>query len=258
MSVLGFLTETASKAVLSAAEQVSINTSITALESRLNQHFNSGQIKAKFRFGSSTRGTILPRSMDEESDIDYMIVFSDGGLSPQTYLNRLKTFVQTRYGASTVYQSSPTIVLELNHIKFDLVPATTGWFGGLQIPNSTSGWRDTDPNNFNAVLENKNKANNALIKPTIRLMKYWNAASGNPFESFEMEQWICDLNFWGCVNQKDYLFAIIDKLSTSIWQTQKVNGEIQRAKDIVAKTRQYERNAAAGLAELQLRRLFRL
>lgn len=258
MSVLSFLTETASKAVLSAAEQSSIATSIATLETRLIQHFDSGEIKSKFRFGSSTRGTILPRSMDEASDIDYMVVFSNGGLTPQTYLTRLKTFVQTRYGSSTIYQSSPTIVLELNHIKFDLVPATTDWFGSLRIPNSSGGWTDTDPNNFNASIEYKNKANNSLIKPTIRLMKYWNATSGFPFESFKMEQWICDLIFWGCTNQKDYLFTVIDNLSISMFQTQSVNGEIRRAKEIIARVREYERVAATGLAELEIRKLFRL
>ncbi|MFV8635809.1 hypothetical protein [Ralstonia pseudosolanacearum] len=42
-----------------------------------------------------------------------MVVFSDSGATPQTYLNRLKIFVEKRYGSSEIYQSSPTIVLEL-------------------------------------------------------------------------------------------------------------------------------------------------
>ncbi|WP_328516178.1 SMODS domain-containing nucleotidyltransferase [Ralstonia pseudosolanacearum] len=53
------------------------------------------------------------RAMDDRSDIDYMVVFSDSGATPQTYLNRLKIFVEKRYGSSEIYQSSPTIVLEL-------------------------------------------------------------------------------------------------------------------------------------------------
>lgn len=68
MSVLSFLTETASSAVLSTTEQSSITTSISTLQTRIGQHFASGVIKQHFRFGSSTRGTILPRSMDERSD----------------------------------------------------------------------------------------------------------------------------------------------------------------------------------------------
>ena len=83
MSVLSFLTDTASSAVLSTTEQSSITTSIITLQSRMALHFDSGVIAQHFRFGSSTRGTILPRSMDEQSDIDYMVVFSDGSATPQ-------------------------------------------------------------------------------------------------------------------------------------------------------------------------------
>ncbi len=68
MSVLSFLTDTARSAVLSATEQSSITTSISTLQTRIGLHFASGVVKQQFRFGSSTRGTILPRSMDEHSD----------------------------------------------------------------------------------------------------------------------------------------------------------------------------------------------
>ncbi|KAF3996915.1 nucleotidyltransferase [Glaciimonas immobilis] len=258
MSVSSFLTNTASNAVLSSVEQSSITTSITALQSRMALHFDSGMIKQYFRFGSSTRGTILPRSMDEQSDIDYMVVFSDSNSTPQTYLNRLKTFVEKRYGSSEIYQSSPTIVLELNHIKFDLVPATTTWISGLQIPKGSGGWTTTNPNDFNATLEAKNKASNSLIKPTIRLMKYWNAKSGFPFESFAMEKWICGLNFWFQKNQKDYLFAVIDNLGTKLSYSQRANNEITRAKKIVAKARQYEEDEMPVAAEKEIKKLFRL
>ncbi|VBF49772.1 SMODS domain-containing nucleotidyltransferase [Burkholderia pseudomallei] len=258
MSVLSFLTDTAGKAVLSATEQSSITTSIAALQSRMMQHFDNGVVKQHFRFGSSTRGTILPRAMDERSDIDYMVVFSDNSATPQTYLNRLKTFVEKRYGASEIYQSSPTIVLELNHIKFDLVPATTTWLGTLQIPNGSGSWMATNPNDFNATLEAKNKDHRSLIKPAIRLFKYWNATSGFPFDSFTMEKWVCGLSFWWLTSQKDYFFAIIDNLSTMSSYSQRVNNEITRAKTIVASVRKYEKDGMPVTAENEIKKLFRL
>ncbi len=55
MSVLSFLTNTASNAVLPSNEQSSIATSITTLQSRMALHFDSGGIKQHFRFGSLTR-----------------------------------------------------------------------------------------------------------------------------------------------------------------------------------------------------------
>lgn len=258
MSVLSFLTNTASNAVLSSSEQSSITTSISTLQSRMALHFGSGAIKQYFRFGSSTRGTILPRSMDEKSDIDYMVVFGDTSATPQTYLNRLRAFVEKRYGSSEIYQSSPTIVLELNHIKFDLVPGTTTWLGELQIPNSSGGWMTTNPNDFNATLEAKNKEHKSLIKPTIRLMKYWNATSGFPFESFTMEKWICGLSFFWLTNQKDYLFAVVDNLATSSQYPKWVNDEITRAKGIVAKVKQCEKDEMPATAEAEIKKLFRL
>jgi hypothetical protein len=258
MSVLSFLTDTASNAVLSSAEQSSITTSISTLQNRIGLYFASGTIKQHFRFGSSTRGTILPRSMDEHSDIDYMIVFSENNATPQTYLNRLKVFVEKYYSSSEIRQSSPTIVLELNHIRFDLVPATITWAGELQIPNGSSGWMTTNPNDFNSTLEAKNKEHKSLIKPTIRLFKYWNATAGFPFQSFEMEKWVCGLSFFWLTNQKDYLFAVIDNLNTSMSYSQWVNDEITRAKNIVAKVKQYEKDEMPASAETEIKKLFRL
>lgn len=258
MSVLSFLTNTASSAVLTATEQSSIATSVTTLHTRMSLHFDSGAIAQHFRFGSSTRGTILPRSMDEQSDIDYMVVFSEGSATPQTYLNRLKAFVEKRYGSSEIYQSSPTIVLELNHIKFDLVPATRTWLGELQIPNGAGGWMSTYPNDFNETLDAKNKENKSLIKPTIRLFKYWNATAGFPFQSYEMEKWVCGLSFWFVANQKDYFFAVIENLTTSTSYSQRVNNELTRAKNIVANVRRYEKDEMPGTAENEIKKLFRL
>ena len=258
MSVLSFLTDTASNAVLSSTEQSSITTSISTLQTRIGLHFASGVIKQHFRFGSSTRGTILPRSMDEHSDIDYMIVFSENNATPQTYLNRLKTFVEKYYSSSEIRQSSPTIALELNHIRFDLVPATTTWLSELQIPNGSGGWMTTNPNDFNSTLEAKNIEHKSLIKPSIRLFKYWNATAGFPFQSFEMEKWVCGLSFWFLSSQKDYFLAIIENLSTSSSYSQWVNNEITRARTIVANVRQYEKDDMPVTAENEMKKLFRL
>lgn len=259
MSVLSFLTDTASNAVLSSTEQSSITTSVTTLQSRMGLYFDSGVIKQHFRFGSSSRGTILPRSMDEHSDIDYMIVFSENNATPQTYLNRLKAFVDKYYSSSEIRQSSPTIVLELNHIKFDLVPATTTyWLEEIQIPNKSGGWMSTNPNDFNATLEAKNKEHKSLIKPTIRLFKYWNATAGYPFESFDMEKWVCGLSFWWLTNQKDYFLSVIENLNTNSLYAQWVNNEITRAKNIVANVRQYEKDEKPVTAETEIKKLFRI
>ncbi|WP_412678262.1 SMODS domain-containing nucleotidyltransferase [Bacillus toyonensis] len=76
-----------SNLVLSPVENVNITTSISTLSRRLNLYFNNGELHNHFQFGSSTRGTILPRRVDSNSDVDYMVVFKNPkGYTPETLL----------------------------------------------------------------------------------------------------------------------------------------------------------------------------
>lgn len=253
MTVNSYLTNRASSAILSSSEQDSINRSVATLQSRLNSYFGT-KLTSHFRFGSSTRGTILPRNMDSHSDIDYMVVFAEGGYTPQTYLNRLRAFVDTYYSSSDIKQYSPTIVLELNHIKFDLVPALASMWGGYQIPDGSSAWQNTNPNDFNGKLTEKNTANHHLIKPTIRLVKFWNAQNGYVFDSYALEKWIIDQSYFYISTQRDYLLETYEKLSVPT-DTQWRKDKVERAKKIVTDTKWYEDNGYPSSAETEIKKL---
>jgi len=198
MNANGFLTRLANSAIMRDSEQTSVHGSLAALKVRLDSHFNgtilTGRpIKRHFAFGSFTRGTNLPGSMDAKSDIDYMIVFAESNATPQTYINRLRRFAEAKYPRSEIAQSAPTIVLSLRHIRFELVPAIESFLSGPQIPAPASNyadWMETNPNDTNADLTRKNQNNNNLIKPLVRLVKYWNAQNQYPFESFELEKMV--------------------------------------------------------------------
>jgi hypothetical protein len=254
VSVITYLQARASAAVLSGDEEKSINTSISTIKTRLNSHFGTG-LSDHFRFGSSTRGTILPRSMDEHSDIDYMVVFSDGGYSPQTYLDRLKRFAETYYANSDIKQSSPSVVLQLNHIKFDLVPALKQQYSGYRIPNGPNAWQDTNPNDFNATLTEKNGKELSMIKPTIRLVKFWNAQGGYIYDSYSLEKYIVGLSYYGVLNLRDYVFTVFDNLALASDQPQWRKDKLARAKEIVAKVRQLERDDMPATAEAEVKKL---
>lgn len=254
MSVITYLQGRASEAVLSSTEIASINTSISTIKSRLSSHFGNG-VSEQFRFGSSTRGTILPRSMDEHSDIDYMVVFSDSGYTPQTYLDRLKRFAEIYYSSSDIKQSSPSVVLQLNHIKFDLVPALKQSYVGYKIPNGPGAWQETNPNDFNATLTAKNTAELSMIKPTIRLAKFWNASNGYIYDSYLLEKYIVGLSFPTALNQRDYLFTTFDNLTLSYDQPQWRKDKLARAKDIIEKVRQLERDEMPHTAEGEVKKL---
>lgn len=254
MSVLSYLTQRASDAVLSGDEKDSISRSISTLKTRLDSYFDS-DVTNHFQFGSSTRGTILPRSMDDNSDIDYMVIFKDDGSKPQTYLNRLKRFVEYKYSTSEIYQSSPTIVLELNHIKFEIVPAKEVW-GHKYIPDGSGDWMATNPNDFNDTLTEKNKNHSNLIKPTIRLAKYWNAKNNYVCGSYLFEKWIVDRYFSSSLsNQRDYLFSVFDNLNPNNETTQWKKDKIKRAKDIIENVRYYEGVGNTSTAETEVKKL---
>jgi len=255
MSVITYLDKQASNAVLSSDEQSSINTSISTLKGRLNSYF-ANSISEQFRFGSSTRGTILPRLMDEHSDIDYMVVFSEGGYTPQTYLDRLKRFAETYYSSSDIKQSSPTIILVLNHIRFDLVPALKEiYFTSYQIPNGAGAWQNTNPNDFNDSLVAKNNAELWKIKPAIRLLKYWNAQNGYIYDSFSLERWVITLSFYTAINLRDYLFTIFDNLTLNYDQAQWRKDKLARAKAIIAEVRRLESENMPYSAESEIKKL---
>lgn len=262
MSVNTYLTNLASSLVLSETEESSIKTSIATLSNRLDSHFGDS-ITSQFRFGSSTRGTILPRKADKNSDIDYMVVFDtfDGQKKPQTYLDRLKRFTEVKYSTSERYQSHPTIVLSLNHINFELVPAVQRYSFSSQtysIPSPASNWMawiSTNPSQLNVELQDKNKSNQFQIKPLVRLVKYWNAVNGYPFPSFLLETHIINQSFWGCVTLKDYFYQFWSGFSYQYLTPQYIKDKVDRAKKIIAETEEYEANGSPLTAELHIKTL---
>ena len=201
------------------SEQKKIDASVATLKTRLKLHFGSNIVNV-VEFGSYKRDTILPRKYDEHSDVDLMIFFNHSSLqvSPGAYRNYLMKFAEERYSRSDVKKSSPTVVLELDHIKYDLVPAyeeASIWSSNkiIYIPESDSSWMTTDPHGFSAELTRLNTANGSNIKKVIRLLKAWNAKVDFPIASYTLEQEIARMNYWGCTTLEDYFFRAIENLN---------------------------------------------
>lgn len=242
---INHLIKLACETVLRDNEKEGIQRSIDTLQIRLIKHFGD-QLSSHFVFGSYSRGTILPRSMDPQSDVDYMIIFSDSGLQPQSYLDRLRRFAEHYYIRSEISQSHPTIVLELNHIQFELVPAIWNYYeNSLQIPAKFSNyqsWQNTNPKDFNDKLTIANQIQNNNIKPLVRIMKYWNAKSGYPFESYTLEQQIVSHRycFLGLAMQRqisDYFFQVVDALDVGVSAPQWKQDAVTRMKQSITQAR---------------------
>ena len=205
--------------MLSETEENRIATSISTLQTRLNSWFGQEVIQ-HFRFGSSVRDTILPRKVDEGSDIDYMVVFNNPfQLKPATLLDKLRRFANYYYSRSEIHQDHPTMVLELNHIKFELVPAyqTSYWSDFYNIPAPSSNyidWLSTNPSEIKQKVDSANKLYNYQIKRLIRLLKYWNVRNNMVYSSFDLEEHIAGRLFYFCTSLEDYFYDAVAYLPT--------------------------------------------
>ena len=254
MSVNNYLQGLGSSLVLSASEKSSISTSVDTIKARLTSYFGSDVTEKKL-YGSYVRETILPRRADEKSDVDFMVVFSNQyGYKPQTFLNKLKEFAEHYYSRSEIHQSSPTIVLELNHIIFELTPAFVR-YDTYYIPKNSSEWMYTDPDGFYSKLTECNKNNSYKIKPIVRILKHWNIQKNDRnLASFELEKKIAEeLKYacFSCTSYTDYLEYALEKIRYS---TNYIR--VNEALDCIAEALRLEADGYLYLAESTIKEAF--
>ena len=255
MSINTYLDNLASSLVLSDAEKRGIATSLTSLSSKIDNYFSG--VSGKAVFGSYARHTILPRNVDENSDVDIMIIFDNPeNHKPQAFLNRIKSFVNQSYSRSEIYQDNPTIVLELSRIKFELIPAYYA-YGTINIPDGPSDWRYTNPYEYDKMLNECNQENGYKIKPIIRLIKFWNIKKNYRFyASFEIERKIAEeLRFarYSCSSYTDYLTRAFEEIKKLPSMT---NTRIDTALNHIEKAQMYESMAHDYDAECEIKKVF--
>lgn len=240
-------------------EVKAINASLEALLKNLDTELWI-LIKRKFVFGSFDRDTILPRSIDSNSDIDLMVVFktTDYELTPETYRTWLKNFAdkyyKDRYG-SEVIKSFPTVTIKLGKIHYDLVPAKeNGLLPTLYIPDKGGTWRSTNPNDVKTKLTEANTKYNSIVRPIIRLLKWWNAFNGYPFESYELELWVTSQNFYWDDIQKWFFYAVGQLLYNS-YDSQNKKDKINSLKFNIGKVKESLENNDEDKAKQWLHRV---
>lgn len=255
-SVNVYLNYLAVKSIIKDEEKKDIQKSVNTLFQRLKSYDrDKNQIDKYLIFGSYKRGTIISRDFDDNSDIDIMVVFgkkfegfSNFGFAneikkPQTYLNYLKEFAESSYSRSEIYQSHPTIVLELNHIKFELIPAISDDFKNFQIPNKqdwyhTQDWITTNPNDLDGALENNQK-----LRRLVRVAKIWNAKQGHIYPSYELEKWIIKHSFRFNGDLAQYFYTFCELLPISCDLSQNKKNKIEKLKEKIKKAQLYNNSS---------------
>jgi predicted nucleotidyltransferase len=219
-----------------SSEKPKIESSLASIKKKLKQEFGDRILSIEI-FGSFKRKTILPRLYDKKSDIDLLIVFDHENINvnPSTYRKHLHVFAEQFYPNSISYKSRPSVVIELNHINYDLVPAFVqeeGFFfpsDEVYIPKNDTEWMHTDIHGFSKKLESKNEKYNFNVKRIIRLLKAWNAKVGYPIESYELEQIIAEMNFSGDNIEQGFFYAI-EQLPDE-WTTEKTALKVDSLKE---------------------------
>lgn len=257
MSLTSYLKATADALTMTDAQAEAVERSLAALRRGLSEYFPDG-VTEQITFGSYTRRTNLPLRADRYSDVDHMIVFGrKRGERPQTFLDRLKRFAEDRYPRSLAQQSSPAVVLVLNHIRFELVPAYKDWWSGYRIPARASDfqdWIDTDPNDLNPDLELRHRQTGYHMKPLIRLLKYWNALNDYPIATYDLEKNIAGQWYPFCDTLPEYLFSAFEGLSNANLKS-KTREAVERALKIIRDTKRAARSSEPTAAEAEIQRL---
>lgn len=259
MSVLSYLTNLSSQLVLSTEERISIGVSLGFLKTKLSNWSHSSDIQEQAVFGSYDRDTILPRKYDDGSDVDYMIVFKNPNqLQPETFRGWLKKFAEDKYTRSEIYLDYPTTVLELSHIKFELVPAIKPMWGTYMIPDNTtifSKWQSTNPFTLKNTITEANKINHN-IRPLIRVMKYWNVLNGKPYASYELEQKIANMPFWYSKNLEECFYVFVEALIPEYSMSQSKKNAVNKLKNAAKQAQYYKHMGWDGLAENEIKMIF--
>lgn len=208
MSIETYLKDISSKLIVDSNENYRIMKSVNYFKNKMESYFGNNIKEIKI-FGSYDRDTNLPRNIDSKSDVDIMFVFKDDGSKPQTFLDRIRRVVENYYTSSDIKQSSPTIVLDMDHIKFEITPAIEK--NGVYYIKRNDEWCVTNCLNDKSNLVEANRNNLYKIKPVIRLIKYWNVCKNNKnISSYLIETEIVK-NFkcytQGCYNLIEYLIV---------------------------------------------------
>jgi hypothetical protein len=201
-----YLTKLSKQLIIDPKVKEKIEVSISHIQKEIWGLFQD-KLSTVSVFGSYDRLSIIME--DEEADVDIMIVFKKNEFQPETYLKQIRRFCEEKYPRSTVYPDHPTVAVELDHIKFELIPAIYYTEGAVKIPAPRTKelkWIPTSPKEFKKKVDSKDKNNKELILPVIRILKYWNILEGKLFSSYELEKNIIE-KLYDCRTLGDYYFS---------------------------------------------------
>lgn len=155
-------------------------------------------ISHTFLTGSYKKKTLI----NPANDIDVFVVlngYSKYDITPNAILNKLKKDLKIRYPNTTIKQDKPCIVIEFNHVVFELTPAIEieSWneHNSFYIPEMSKNntWQKVEnPRILENSLSQKNQNLSQKLNPLIKMMKKCKVKNNLKTPSFEMEKMAID------------------------------------------------------------------
>lgn len=233
-------------------QEDSIKSSLSNLDKHLKEKNNGLHVKRSFTNGSYERDTIL-RPLN---DIDIFAVLDrdnwkdENGnlLTPQSVLTKFKNYLndQPDYKGKVI-QDRPCVTVKLSDKNFDILPSFEELGGGYLIPNhDLKSWTYSYPEQLTTNLDNVHRQRSYKVKPTIKVVKYWNRENGKLIPSYHIEEAAINIflindfiNFEESIrlwfNNAEYnlnsiKFKSNDDYTTSIKRIKKVRDKLNDAK----------------------------
>lgn len=250
MDINTYLTNLDKYLILEKDKKDRIEKSIGFIKQKLWGIFQDRLAEVKV-FGSFAKETYITQDID--SDVDILVIFKSKDFQPQTYLNQIKTFATEHYSRSNIYPDHPTIAIEMEHVKFEIVPAIFASADEVRIPAPRTKdlkWVLSNPTRIQTKLNEKDKNNKGLIKPLIRILKFWNCLNEKPYNSFEIEKYVVN-RLYDCRDLKEYFYSAINGL-TDISQTPEQKKFYDSAKERRRRLRALETNNLSEYIETEL------
>jgi predicted nucleotidyltransferase len=147
-----------------------------------------------FLTGSYKKKTLI----NPANDIDVFVVlrgYTQYDIKPNTILDNLKKELQKTYPNTTIKQNKPCIVIEFQHVVFELTPAieVESWstHNSFYIPEMSKNntWQSVEnPRVLESNLTEANKRLDQKLNPLIKMMKKCKIKNNLKTPSFEMEK----------------------------------------------------------------------
>lgn len=168
-----------------------IKTSHKHLREKILQPLN--YVSHTFLTGSYKKNTLI----NPANDIDVFVIlkgYTQYDVKPNTILDKLKKDLNIAYLKTLVKQDKPCVVLEFQHVTFELTPAIENYWGGhseFYIPEMSKNntWQKVEnPRVLENSLSQKNQNLNQKLIPLIKMMKKCKVNNKINTPSFEMEK----------------------------------------------------------------------